>query len=231
MPNAARFNVNGALLAGDPSGALWWAERRVLVVADLHLEKGTGFAARGTLLPPYDTRETLTRLEAVMARLSPDIVISLGDSFHDGGAATRLDAGDTALLSLLTAACDWRWIAGNHDPAPPADWGGRVESEIVLGSLVFRHEAIPDRGAGEISGHFHPKATVQTRARRISGRCFVTDGRRLVLPAFGAYTGGLDVTAPAIARLFPQGFDIHLIGRAKVHSLPGKNSKNNRTDP
>lgn len=222
MPNTARFEVNGALLAGDPSGALWWAERRALIVADLHLEKGTGFARRGTLLPPYDTRETLTRLEAVMNRLEPDIVVSLGDSFHDGDAATRLDAADTALLSRLTALCDWRWIAGNHDPAPPPNWGGRVEAEIVLGGLAFRHEALPDRGDGEVSGHYHPKATVQTRARRISGRCFVTDGQRLILPAFGAYTGGLDVSDPAIGRLFPRGFDIHLIGLAKVHSLPGR---------
>ncbi len=220
MDSAARFLLNGALLTADFSGSLWWEERRLLVAADLHLEKGTGFAARGTLLPPYDTRETLARLEAVMARLKPATLICLGDSFHDGGAATRLDTDDITVLSRLTSSCDWRWIAGNHDPAPPSDWGGRVESEIVLGPLVFRHEALAGRAEGEVSGHYHPKATVQTRARRVSGRCFVTDGRRLILPAFGAYAGGLDVSDPAIARLFPAGFDIHLIGRAKVHSLP-----------
>ena len=222
MDSAARFLLNGALLTADFSGTLWWEERRLLVAADLHLEKGTGFAARGTLLPPYDTRETLARLAAAMARLKPATLICLGDSFHDGGAATRLDADDITVLSRLTSSCDWRWIAGNHDPAPPADWGGRVESEIVLGPLVFRHEALAGRAEGEVSGHYHPKATVQTRARRVSGRCFVTDGRRLILPAFGAYAGGLDVTDPAIGRLFPAGFDIHLIGRAKVHSLPGR---------
>lgn len=222
MPNASRFLLNGAELTADFSGALWWAERRLLVAADLHLEKGSGYARHGTLLPPYDTRETLARLEAVMARLKPAMVICLGDSFHDGDAAARLDADDIALLSRLTASCDWCWIAGNHDPAPPADWGGRVESEIVLGPLVFRHEAMSGSAAGEVSGHYHPKATVQTRARRVSGRCFVTDGRRLILPAFGTYAGGLDVSDPAIGRLFPKGFDIHLIGRARVHSLPGK---------
>lgn len=222
MPNASRFLLNGAELTADFSGALWWAERRLLVAADLHLEKGSGYARYGTLLPPYDTRETLARLEAVMARLKPAMMICLGDSFHDGDAAARLDADDIALLSRLTAACDWRWITGNHDPAPPADWGGRVESEIVLGPLVFRHEAAAGSAAGEVSGHYHPKATVQTRARRVSGRCFVTDGRRLILPAFGAYAGGLDVSDPAIGRLFPKGFDIHLIGRARVHSLPGR---------
>lgn len=221
MENAARFLLNGAELTADFSGALWWEERRLLVAADLHLEKGSGYARHGTLLPPYDTRETLARLEAVMARLLPAMVICLGDSFHDGDAAARLEAGDIALLSRLTSSCDWRWIAGNHDPAPPADWGGRVASEIVLGPLVFRHEAMAGSAAGEVSGHYHPKATVQTRARRVSGRCFVTDGRRLILPAFGAYAGGLDVSDPAIGRLFPKGFDIHLIGRAKVHSLPG----------
>lgn len=222
MENAARFLLNGAELTADFSGTLWWEERRLLVAADLHLEKGSGYARHGTLLPPYDTRETLARLEAVMARLRPAMVICLGDSFHDGDAAARLDADDIALLSRLTSSCDWRWIAGNHDPAPPADWGGRVESEIVLGPLVFRHEAAAGSAAGEVSGHYHPKAAVQTRARRVSGRCFVTDGRRLILPAFGAYAGGLDVSDPAIGRLFPKGFDIHLIGRAKVHSLPGR---------
>lgn len=222
MPNSSRFLLNGAELTADFSGALWWAERRLLVAADLHLEKGSGYARHGMLLPPYDTRETLARLEAVMARLKPAIVICLGDSFHDGDAAARLDADDIALLSRLTASCDWRWIAGNHDPAPPSDWGGRVESEIVLGPLAFRHEAAAGSAAGEVSGHYHPKATVQTRARRVSGRCFVTDGLRLILPAFGAYAGGLDVSDPAIGRLFPKGFDIHLIGRARVHSLPGR---------
>ena len=190
-----------------------------MVVADLHLEKGSGFAAKGALLPPYDTAATLTRLAGAIDRLDPRRVICLGDSFHDGDAAARLSAADGRTLAGLTAARDWIWITGNHDPEPPARWGGRAMQELVEGALVFRHEARPG-AVGELSGHFHPKASVSTRARRITARCFVGDGRRLILPAFGAYTGGLDVLDPAISGLLDRGFHAHLIGRSRIHSLP-----------
>lgn len=188
-------------------------------MADLHLEKGSGLAAKGALLPPYDTAATLARLARAIARLDPHRVICLGDSFHDEGAAARLPAADALTLAGMTAPRDWIWITGNHDPAPPADWGGRVLDELVDGALVFRHQARPG-AVGELSGHFHPKASVRTRARRITARCFVGDGRRLILPAFGAYTGGLDVLDPAISDLMDRGFQVQLLGRTRLHSLP-----------
>jgi len=221
MNGTGALSVNGVRLLCDPSGALIWPERRTLVVADLHLEKGSAFAARGQLLPPYDTAASLARLAEAAGRHAAERVICLGDSFHDGKAAERLAPPDAATLRGLTARYDWTWICGNHDPAPPADWGGRVEHELVLGALVFRHEARPlVTVAGEVSGHFHPKAAVRLRAGRVSRPCFVSDGRRVILPAFGAYTGGLNVLDPAVAGLFPRGFQAHLLGREAIHAFP-----------
>ena len=217
--------LNGADLEADPSGALLWRERKVLVVADLHLEKGSGFARSGTLLPPYDSAATLARLAAAIGAHDPERVICLGDSFHDGDAPLRLGKNDENALRALTASVDWIWIAGNHDPAPPLALGGRMASELVLGPLLFRHQARsaadtlarPQAAHGEVSGHFHPKAWIKTRGRRVGGRCFVEDGRRLILPAFGAYAGGLDALDPAIAGLMGSDFAVHLIGRDRVH--------------
>jgi len=221
-PNAAaRLTVNGADLRADISGALHWPAMETLVVSDLHLEKASFFAARGQLLPPYDTTATLRGLEALVARLRPARVVSLGDSFHDPAAAERLGGAAAERIRTLTRGRDWIWISGNHDPAPPADWGGRIAPELTLGPLVFRHEALPESPvAGEVSGHYHPKASVRVRARRLTARCFVTDGRRLILPAFGAFTGGLDVLNPAIAKLFGAGFVAHLLGRDRVFAFP-----------
>ena len=221
-PNGtSEIRVNGVPLLGDLSGALVWPEKRILVVADLHLEKGSAFARRGQLLPPYDTAATLKALAGAIRRHRPQHVICVGDSFHDEQAAERLAAADGDRLRRLTGACEWIWIAGNHDPRPPADWGGRVEAEVTLAPLVFRHEALTNgRAPGEVSGHYHPKARVRLRTGRTSGRCFVTDGRRLVLPAFGAYTGGLNVLDPAIARLFAKDFRVHLLGRQAIHVYP-----------
>jgi len=215
------LTVNGVELIADVSGVLWWPARQTLVVADLHLEKGSGLAAKGALLPPYDTAATLARLASAIDRLGPHRVICLGDSFHDGGAAARLSAGDAGTIARLTGDRDWIWITGNHDPDPPARWGGCVIDELMDGALVFRHEARPG-SVGELSGHFHPKASVSTRARRITARCFVGDCDRLILPAFGAYTGGLDVLDPAISRLLHRGFHVHLLGRSRLYSLPRK---------
>ena len=219
--NGAKITANGAALLADPSGALIWPARSTLVVADLHLEKGSAFAARGQLLPPYDTRATLARLEALAARHRPERVVCLGDSFHDGAAAGRLGAGDRARLRRLAAGRDWIWIAGNHDPAPPDDLGGRGLEELVDGPLVFRHQARANgTPAGEVSGHYHPKASVHLRPRRITAPCFVTDGRRLVLPAFGAYTGGLNVLDPAVASLFRRDFQVQLLHRDRIYTFP-----------
>jgi len=214
------IRLNGVTLLPEPEGALWWPERRTLLLADLHLEKGSAYARRGNLLPPYDSAASLTRLEFLLQRRRATSVICLGDSFHDPDAAQRLPAGELRRLRTLTNAHDWIWIAGNHDPAPPAEAGGRVVEELTLGPLVLRHEARPEPTAGEISGHYHPKASVRHRLGRFTGRCFVSDARRLILPAFGAYAGGLDVLAPAISRLFPDGFDVQLLARGRVLPFP-----------
>jgi len=219
MTEPATLRLNGADLLADLSGALYWPARRVLAVADLHLEKGSGFAARGQLLPPYDTAQTLAQLAAVIARHEPETVVCLGDSFHDGKAAQRLGRADGERLAGLTAGRRWIWIAGNHDPAPPRDLGGEVQAELTLGALLFRHIAAAETSPGEISGHFHPKAALNWRGRRVGGRCFIGDDRRLILPAFGAYAGGLDVRDPAIAGLFGRRARIHILGQSRLHSF------------
>ncbi|MBK1670248.1 phosphoesterase [Rhodovibrio sodomensis] len=219
VDNEPAIRLNGAELVPDVSGALWWPGRQTLVVADLHLEKGSSYTRHN--LPPYDSRATLERLQAVIDRRRPDHVICLGDSFHDRRAADRLAEDERARVQALAARVAWTWIAGNHDPAPPADWGGSVEPDLSVGPLVFRHAAAPDRpGAGEVSGHYHPKTRVRVRGKGVAARCFVADGRRLILPAFGAYTGGLSVLDPAISRLFPKAFTAHLIGRRAVYPYP-----------
>jgi hypothetical protein len=215
------FLLNGAELLAEPSGALYWPARETLIVADLHLEKGSHFARRGQLLPPYDSRTTLSLIEDAIARRRPRRLIALGDSFHDADAAERLAPDDRGRIARLTRSVEWIWIAGNHDPAPPGELGGHVVTEALAdGPLVFRHEALTSPAAGEISGHYHPKAAVTQRGRRIAARCFVEDGRRAILPAFGAYTGGLNVLDPAIARLYAIGFRVHLLGPRKVYSFP-----------
>ena len=213
--------LNGCPLAADPSGALFWPERRLLMVADLHLEKGSAFAERGVPLPPWDTANTLERLSEVCRRLAPEAVVCLGDSFHDSEAGSRVSQADRDAIRALTGAHDWTWVVGNHDPAPPETWGGRVVAELVIGPLVLRHEAAPGSAPGEISGHYHPKARVPTRAGRRSGRCFAHDGKRLILPAFGAFTGGLDVCDPAIRSLLGTPFEVLFVGPKKLHRFPG----------
>jgi DNA ligase-associated metallophosphoesterase len=215
----ASLPVAGARFVADLSGALVWPEQGVVAVADLHLEKGSALARRGTLLPPYDTRTTLARLEAVLARWAPRLVISLGDGFHDARASARLGTEDRARLARLVAAQDWLWLAGNHDPQPPSGLGGRVAAEALIEGITFRHR--PEAAAvGEVAGHLHPSASLTVRGRRLTRRCFVADGTRLLLPAFGSYTGGLDVLDPAIASLFADGFHATLLGEQRVHALP-----------
>jgi DNA ligase-associated metallophosphoesterase len=212
------MDIAGITLLADLSGALLWDEQRLLVVSDLHLEKGSSFAARGTLLPPFDTIATLSRLSAVIARYNPRTVIALGDSFHDRDAHTRLSDVDRATLTALQAARDWIWISGNHDPALPPDLGGSVASDIAIGAITFRHE--PTGACGEIAGHLHPKARVATRGRAMERRCFACDGERAVMPAFGAYAGGLSIRDAAFAKIFQSlGFIAHVLGDRSVHSI------------
>ena len=171
------------------------------MVSDLHLEKGSSFAARGVLLPPYDTAATLSRLAAVIARHDPRMVIALGDSFHDRTAHDRLSAPDRDTIAALQVRRDWIWISGNHDPALPSDLGGVVASEVAIGPIAFRHE--PTGPSGEIAGHLHPKARVATRGRAMERRCFACDGERAVMPAFGAYAGGLSIRDAGVRENIP----------------------------
>lgn len=213
---AATFTLCDLRLSPRVSGALWWEAERTLIVSDLHLEKGSAYAARGAMLPPYDSRATLARLAAEMAALRPARVIALGDTFHDGQGWQRLPAEDKARLAGLAAAAAWVWIAGNHDPQPPAALGGVVTDAFVCGGLVFRHEPQAGPQHGEVAGHLHPVANVASRGRSFRRRCFATDGERLVMPAFGAYAGGLCVRDAAFAPLFPRPFRAWVLGATRV---------------
>jgi uncharacterized protein len=202
----------------DLSGALFWEQQSLLIVSDLHLEKGSSFAARGVLLPPYDTIATLSRLAAVITRHDPRMVIALGDSFHDRSAHERLSVRDRDTITALQIRRDWIWISGNHDPALPSDLGGVVASEVAIGPIAFRHE--PTGASGEIAGHLHPKARVSTRGRSVERRCFASDGQRAVMPAFGAYTGGLSIRDAAFAKIFGSpGFVAHVLGDGRLHAI------------
>ncbi len=210
--------IAGIDMIADLSGALFWAEERLLVVSDLHLEKGSSFATRRVLLPPYDTAATLAKLCAVIARHDPLRVISLGDSFHDRDAHQRLDMANRATLTKLQTGRDWIWIAGNHDPALPREIGGTVAKEVRMGPLTFRHE--PTGARGEIAGHLHPKARVSQRGRSVERRCFASDGLRAVMPSFGAYTGGLSIRDEAFKAIFQtSAFMAHLLGDRQVHRI------------
>jgi len=212
------LDIADVTLVADLSGALFWEEQSLLVVSDLHLEKGSSFAARGVLLPPYDTVATLSRLASVIARHDPRMVIALGDSFHDRKAHERLSDADRDALTALQARRDWIWISGNHDPAIPSDFGGVVATEVAIGRIAFRHE--PTGAFGEIAGHLHPKARVPTRGRTMERRCFACDTERLVMPSFGAYTGGLSIRDIAFTKIFgAPAFMAHVLGDSRVHSI------------
>ena len=218
VARGSEMTIAGVAMLADFSGALFWEEQSLLVISDLHLEKGSSFAARGVLLPPYDTAATLGRLAAVIARHDPRRVIALGDSFHDREAHTRLSATDRDALTALQARRDWIWISGNHDPAIPSDFGGVVATEVAIGPIKFRHE--PTGASGEIAGHLHPKARVPTRGRTVERRCFACDEERLVMPSFGAYTGGLSIRDIAFTKIFgAPAFTAHVLGDSAVHSI------------
>ncbi|MDP1882717.1 MAG: ligase-associated DNA damage response endonuclease PdeM [Bradyrhizobium sp.] len=214
----ATLVVAGIELVADLSGALFWEDQSLLIVSDLHLEKGSSFATRGVLLPPFDTVATLGRLAAVIARHDPHMVIALGDSIHDRTAQGRRSAGDREALSSLQARRDWIWISGNHDPVLPSDLGGVVAEEVAIGGIVFRHE--PSGASGEIAGHLHPKARVSTRGRSVERRCFACDGERAVMPAFGAYAGGLNIRDAAFAKIFQAtALMAHVLGDRRLHTI------------
>jgi uncharacterized protein len=216
---AAPIHLAGERLMLDPAGAVFWPATGLMAVSDLHLEKGSSYARRGQLLPPWDTHATLDRLTLLLRRWQPRLVVALGDSFHDTDGAGRLPSGELARLNAITRAHRVIWVLGNHDPAPPRGVGGEWVEKFVTDTLVFRHQASAGPCPGEICGHHHPKAAVPARGGSVSRPCFVADARRLMMPAFGAYTGGLDVRDPAIARLFPRGGRVFLLGKERLFSF------------
>lgn len=199
------FSFGGQALAALAEGAIFWPARRALLVADLHLEKASWFAGRGQMLPPYDSLATLEALAALVDRCGATEIWCLGDSFHDVAGCDRLPQAAQDRLRALTAATGWTWITGNHDPAILDRCGGAVVEEALVDGLVLRHEADPAELRPELSGHFHPKLRVRVRGKQVARRCFVASAAKLVLPAFGALTGGLDVDHPEIRRAVGRG--------------------------
>jgi DNA ligase-associated metallophosphoesterase len=213
------LRVAGAPARLRPSGALWLDADAALVVADLHLEKGSAYACRGQMLPPYDTRETLSRLEAEVVALAPRAIVLLGDTFHDRRSESRLDADDAARITALAGGRSLIWVVGNHDADGPQALPGEQAAELAIAGLVLRHEPLAGAQAGEVAGHLHPAAKVRSPRGAVRRRCFVTDGERLILPAFGAYAGGLNVRDAAFAGLFARPPLAGALGRGRVHAI------------
>ena len=183
-----------------PQGALFWPARRALLVADLHFEKASFFARLGQMLPPYDSIATLSDLAAIVAATGARELWCLGDSFHDRQGCQRLSEEARARLLRLTTSLAWTWIIGNHDAGLIDHCGGTICTEAEVDGLVLRHEADPDETRPELSGHFHPALRLSLRGRRVRRRCFVATAIKLILPAFGVLTGGLDAADPAVRR-------------------------------
>jgi uncharacterized protein len=224
-PPAAKLEhvigIAGISLLAAPGGALYWPEQGILVVADLHLEKGSSLASRGVLMPPYDTAATLAQLARLVTNYAPRCVVALGDSFHDCGGSARLSDEDRESLLIMQRGREWIWITGNHDPEPAYGIGGAFSDVMASGPLTFRH--LPTGEAGEISGHLHPVARVSHRGRTVSRRCFAADGMRLNMPAFGAFAGGLNIRNAAFANLFGTlAFTVHLLGDSRLYTFAAR---------
>ena len=216
----AEITVHGVAAVCDPLGGLYLPDLSCLVISDLHLEKGAAFARRGMMLPPYDTLATLNLLAAVIARYDPRTVISLGDNFHDRRGSALMPDAFRDMIRTLAFGRDWIWINGNHDPDGTTDLPGQSADELVYGGLVFRHEPSLIAGRGEVAGHLHPSATVGRRGKYVRRACFAPDGARLVMPAFGVLTGGLDLKHKAMHGLFDHAALIaHLLGRDRIYSV------------
>lgn len=194
------FVFGGHRLLALPQGALFWPERHAILVADLHFEKASWFALFGQMLPPYDSLGTLSDLTTLVATTGARELWCLGDSFHDSRGCERLPDAAQEMLRALTTRLNWVWITGNHDAGLVDHCGGRIVQEAAVDGLILRHEAVPDEQRPELSGHFHPKLRVTVRGKRIARRCFVATDNKLILPAFGALTGGLDAGHPEIMR-------------------------------
>ena len=214
-----KTRLNGTRAILRPSGALWLPSSQTLCAADLHFEKGSSYARRGQMLPPYDTHETLSRLEAEAEALDPRSIVLLGDSFHDGGGEARMDPDAAARIARLAAGRTFIWIVGNHDEDGPRALPGEVVDNIAVETLRLTHEPLPGRRPGDVAGHLHPCARVSAFGRAVRARCFATDGERMVLPAFGAFTGGLSLRDRAFAGLFTRPPTAGVIGRNRVHAV------------
>ena len=216
--------VNGEDVLLDAAGAAYLPSHRTLIVADLHFEKGSSYARSGQLLPPHDSRATLLKLAEAVGRHRPQMVVALGDSFHDREAGARLGAEEREMLAALARVTEFTWIAGNHDPQTPSWLGGNRAHSVALGGLTLRHEPHGMLHLGEVAGHLHPCASVAKWGRSVRRRCFVSDGLRLVLPSFGAYTGGLDVRETPISSLFAGPFHAYMLGSRRVYAVAQKRS-------
>ncbi len=216
------IELAGQALVADWAGCLYWPAEACLIVSDLHLEKGSSHAVRGRFMPPYDTGVTLTNLAQRLAVWAPKRVICLGDSFHDDQAVDRLPTRYRAQLRSAMAGRDWVWIAGNHDPGAPAGLAGAAALELACGPLVFRHEPSAGTVSGEIAGHLHPAGKINRRGRSVRRRCFAGDGERLIMPSFGAFTGGLNVRDEAFDGLFePERLCAWMLGDHRVYRIGG----------
>jgi DNA ligase-associated metallophosphoesterase len=213
----APLSLCGKSMVANMAGALWWPGQSTLVVADLHLEKGSSHAERGQMLPPYDTKATLTKLAALLDEYEPKTVIALGDSLHDKRAAHRLSDENLAILGMLQEDRSWVWVTGNHDPAIAPELGGDVCPEIAIDGIAFRHEPRAGHVTHEVAGHLHPAAKLAIHGHRVRRPCFVGNGRRLILPAFGVLTGGLNVLDEAYVPVFGNdGLAVWMLGHDGV---------------
>jgi DNA ligase-associated metallophosphoesterase len=219
VPTEAVFLLGRLVVVPDHSGALWLPDERTLVVADLHLEKGSSYARRGVFLPPYDSAATLATLAAAIARHAPTRVIALGDSFHDRDAEIRLDEDNRATLKRLQTGRDWLWVTGNHDPQISAAMGGDSAATVDLRGVTLHHEPDACETGFEIAGHLHPAAKIRMRGRALRRRCFALSSRRCVMPAMGAYAGGLNLRDAAFGPLLGAGYSAHLLGDARLFRI------------
>ncbi len=226
--DAGEFNdhpisISGRAFRADYSGALYWPAENALIVADLHLEKGSAFASRGVMLPPYDTRATLEKLAEAVDRFDARTVIALGDSLHDCDGAGRMNEEDLETLKIIQEDREWIWVTGNHDPVIPDRLGGHARSELRVGGLSLRHAPRTGRVPHEIAGHLHPAAKVSIHGCSIRRPCFVGNGLRLVLPAFGTYAGGLNVLDEAFEPLFGHdGMSIWMLGQEGLYPVAAR---------
>lgn len=220
MSGAVIFDFAGEQFQMLADRALFWPARGTLIVADLHLEKASWYAAHGQPLPPYDSHDTLDRLARLAADTGARAIWCLGDSFHDRDAAARIAPAVAERLARQARATTLVWIAGNHDGLTAGAWGGEVVDELAAGGIIFRHQSMAGETRPEISGHFHPKLRLSVRGRGVARPCFAGDGQRLILPAFGSLTGGLDVDHAAIATNFSGPYRAMLVARSRLLSIP-----------